>query len=64
MIKKGDCYDNAIIESFWATLKEECVEDIILLHNRNEAKSAIFAYIEVYYNRITKTFFLRLCESE
>jgi putative transposase len=50
MSKKGDCYDNAMIESFWATLKEECVEKIIFL-SRNEAKIAIFEYIEVYYNR-------------
>jgi putative transposase len=53
MSKKGDCYDNAMIESFWATLKEECVEDIHF-STRNEAKAAIFAYIEVYYNRIRR----------
>ena len=50
MSKKGDCYDNAMIESFWATLKEECVEKTIF-SSRNEAKTAIFEYIEVYYNR-------------
>jgi putative transposase len=53
MSKKGDCYDNAMIESFWATLKEECVEDIHF-STRKEAKAAIFAYIEVYYNRIRR----------
>jgi len=46
----GDCYDNAMMESFWATLKEECCENTIFV-SRNEAKTAIFAYIEVYYNR-------------
>jgi putative transposase len=50
MSKKGDCYDNAMIESFWATLKEECFEKRIF-SSRNEAKTAIFEYIEVYYNR-------------
>jgi putative transposase len=50
MSKKGDCYDNALAESFWATLKEECYEPIIF-SSRNEAKAAIFEYIEVYYNR-------------
>lgn len=53
MSKKGDCYDNAMIESFWATLKEECVEKTIFF-SRNEAKTAIFEYIEVYYNRIRR----------
>jgi putative transposase len=37
MSKKGDCYDNAMIESFWATLKEEC-ENQKLFSSRNEAK--------------------------
>ena len=50
MSKKGDCYDNAMIESFWATLKEECFEKRIF-SSRNEAKTAIFEYIEIYYNR-------------
>ncbi len=50
MSKKGDCYDNAMIESFWATLKAEGCDKKIF-SSRNEAKSAIFEYIEVYYNR-------------
>jgi putative transposase len=50
MSKRGDCYDNAMIESFWATLKEECSEKRIF-SSRNEAKAVIFEYIEVYYNR-------------
>jgi transposase InsO family protein len=50
MSKKGDCYDHAMIESFWATLKEECSEKRCF-PSRNEAKTAIFEYIEVYYNR-------------
>jgi putative transposase len=50
MSKKGDCYDNAMIESFWATLKKECPDET-LFSTRDEAKIAIFEYIEVYYNR-------------
>ena len=50
MSKKGDCYDNAMIESFWATLKEEC-DDQKIFSSRKEAEIAIFQYIAVYYNR-------------
>ncbi len=50
MSKKGDCYDNAMIESFWAKLKKECSEKRVF-SSRDEAKAAIFEYIEVYYNR-------------
>lgn len=50
MSKKGDCYDNAMIESFWATLKKECARDVIF-SSRNEARNAVFEYIETYYNR-------------
>jgi putative transposase len=53
MSKKGDCYDNAMIESFWATLKKECPTETIF-STRNEAKTAIFEYIEIYYNRKRK----------
>lgn len=50
MSRKGNCYDNAVAESFFSTLKNELVldEDFI---NREEARSAIFEYIEVFYNR-------------
>ncbi len=50
MSNTGDCYDNAMMEGFWATLKEECCGQTIFA-SRNEAKTAIFEYIEVYYNR-------------
>jgi transposase InsO family protein len=50
MSGKGDCYDNAMMESFWATLKEECCGNTIFA-TREEAKTAIFSYIEVDYNR-------------
>jgi putative transposase len=50
MSGKGDCYDNAMMESFWATLKQECCGPTIFA-TRSEARTAIFIYIEVYYNR-------------
>ena len=45
-----EAHDNAMMESFWATLKEECCGQTIFA-TRSEAKAAIFEYIEVYYNR-------------
>jgi len=50
MSKKGDCYDNALMESFFGTLKEECVERQIY-QTRAEVRNAVFEYIEVFYNR-------------
>ena len=46
----GACLDNAIIESFWATLKKELVHQCHF-KTRDEARLAIFEFIEVYYNR-------------
>ena len=46
----GACLDNAIIESFWATLKKELVYQCHF-KTRHEARLAIFEYIEVFYNR-------------
>lgn len=50
MSRKGDCWDNAVAESFWSTLKEELVERTVFL-TREAAKRAIFEFIEVFYNR-------------
>ena len=50
MSRKGNCYDNAFIESFWSSLKYE-----VVYHQRfatfAEARSVIFNYIETFYNR-------------
>ena len=46
----GDCYDNALMESFFGTVKEECVERQSY-HTRAEARNAVFESIEVFYNR-------------
>jgi len=50
MSGKGDCYDNAVAESFFATLEFELImrND---WHTREEARRAIFRYIETWYNR-------------
>ncbi len=53
MSRKGDCYDNAPMESFFASLKKE------LVHHENyptreAAKASLFEYIEVFYNRIRR----------
>ena len=45
----GNCYDNAVMESFFSTLKTECVTGIFLTHV--QARSVIFEYMEVWYNR-------------
>lgn len=51
MSRKGNCWDNAPSESFFHTLKTELIyhEDF---KTREEAKQAIFEYIEVFYNRV------------
>lgn len=49
MSRAGDCYDNAMQESFWATLKAECAAQPFATHQ--QARSALFDYIEVFYNR-------------
>lgn len=50
MSRSGNCYDNAMMESFWATLKRELVYRRRFA-TRAEAYRAIFEYIEVFYNR-------------
>lgn len=50
MSRKGDCWDNAVAESFLHTLKVELVNRY-RFRTREEARRAIFEYIEMYYNR-------------
>ncbi len=50
MSRKGDCYDNAVAESFFATLEWELIQDSDW-HTHAEARRAIFDYLEVWYNR-------------
>ncbi len=50
MSRKGNCWDNAVMESFFGTLKTELVYHRSY-ETRSEAQSEIFEYIEVFYNR-------------
>lgn len=50
MSRKGDCWDNAVAESFFHTLKIELVHHCDF-ETREEARAAIFEYIEAFYNR-------------
>ncbi len=49
MSRVGNCYDNAVVESFFSTLKTECVTAPFRTHA--EARTTIFEYLEVWYNR-------------
>lgn len=48
MSRKGNCWDNAVAESFFSTLKTELSG---VFETRAEARTGIFEYIEVFYNR-------------
>ena len=50
MSRRGNCWDNAVAESFFATLKGELVYGRTW-SNRLELRAAVFEYIEVFYNR-------------
>jgi transposase InsO family protein len=50
MSRKGNCYDNAAMEAFWSSLKNELVYRRRFA-TRAEARAALFDYIEVFYNR-------------
>ena len=49
-LNEGNCYDNAPMESFWGTLKNESLSHY-RFNNRDEAISVIREYIEIFYNR-------------
>lgn len=49
MSRTGNCFDNAVMESFFSTLKFECVTSPF--QTRKQARTAIFEYLEVWYNR-------------
>lgn len=49
MSRSGNCFDNAAMESFFSTLKTECADE--QFDTRAHARTAIFEYIEAWYNR-------------
>jgi putative transposase len=51
MSAKGNCYDNAVMESFWGTLKNEWVNQQ-KYQTRSQARTDIFSYIEGFYNTV------------
>jgi putative transposase len=50
MSRRGNCLDNAPMESFFASLKREQVHEA-RFRTRAEARAAVFDYVEVFYNR-------------
>ena len=50
MSRRGNCYDNAVMESFFGTLKTELVHHETY-PTREAARQSLFEYIEVFYNR-------------
>lgn len=53
MSRRGNCYDNAPMETFWASLKKEQVHHRHY-KTRDEARTDIFDYIETFYNTIRR----------
>ena len=50
MSRRGNCYDNALMESFWSSLKRELVHRVHFA-TRAAARTALFEWIEIFYNR-------------
>ena len=50
MSRRGNCHDNALMESFWSTLKRELIHHCQFA-TRAQAQAAIFEWIEIFYNR-------------
>jgi transposase InsO family protein len=53
MSRKGNCYDNAVMESFFGSLKTELVHHTRFA-TKAEARQALFEYVEVFYNRVRR----------
>ena len=50
MSRKGNCYDNAAMESFWSSFKREAIDGIY--PTRDDGTAAAFDSIETFYNRV------------
>lgn len=57
MSGKGNCYDNAVMESFFHSLKTELIYQT-KYETREKAKEEIFKYVEIFYNRKRKHSYL------
>ena len=53
MSRRGNCYGNAVSESFFGTLKRECI-DRFCFQTRAQARQAIFEYAKCFYNRVRR----------
>jgi putative transposase len=53
MSRKGDCWDNAVAESFFASLRKELTNRVTFV-SRDAARSHVFEYIEAFYNRVRR----------
>ena len=53
MNRRGNCWDNAVAESFFSSLKKERIKRCIYASRQN-TKSDLFDYIEVFYNRVRR----------
>lgn len=51
MSRKGNCWDNAPMEAFWGKMKYEWLNEL-KFRTRDEARAAIFEYVEIFYNRM------------
>jgi putative transposase len=53
MSRRGNCYDNAVMERFWATLKGECTSRYVF-ETHEHARSVVFECIHCFYNRVRR----------
>ncbi len=51
MSRKGNCWDNAPMESFFGSMKTELDIDHVTFETRRQARAAIFSFLETFYNR-------------
>ena len=63
MSRAAQCWDNAPVESFFASLKRELVHDEKYT-SRDEARASFFEYIEAFYNRVRRHSSLRFLSPE
>jgi len=53
MSRTGNCYDNAVTELFFGTLKQECVHHVSF-QTRRQARQALFEFMECFYNQVRR----------